>query len=220
MIGPAATPPTQADLGTAITNSPTRRHGRYLPSPDRPRAGPYRDGMLRTGLVLLLAVGLLGAGCSSEQPAPQPSPPSEPPPSSAAPLLTRYPGAELARQPCRALDARDLAALGITEQGTVEDAQNGPTCHWKVADQNVNLDLDVPQARAQDLSKKGRVSKIPVGLHTGVQSEFQNICFIFVPLHDPDRLVGSTTIPEPQGSQSGACPAGAAVVAAALTHLQ
>jgi hypothetical protein len=174
--------------------------------------------MPRSGLLLVLAVTLLGAGCSSEQPT---SPAASPPPSpKAEPLLTKYPRAELARQPCRALDARDLQALGITGKGKEEKSKNGTACHWTLDGQNVSLDLDVPQSQATIFTKNGRVSQVPVGQHLAVQSEFQRICFIFVALDTAEHLVGTTSIAEPGGSQEGACPAGAAVAAAALTHIE
>jgi hypothetical protein len=128
--------------------------------------------------------------------------------------------AELASRPCLALDARDLAALGITSQGKEESGEGGPSCMWLVADQNVSLRVDVPLSYAQTMTKNGRVSQVPVGQHNAVQAEFQRICFIFVAVGDTDHLVGATAIPEPGAPQEGACPAAAAIAAAALTHLE
>lgn len=129
--------------------------------------------------------------------------------------------AELASRPCLALDARDLAALGITSEGKEEASGSDETsCMWLVADQNVSLRVDVPLSYAQTMTKNGRVSQVPVGQHNAVQAEFQRICFIFVAVDDTDHLVGATAIPEPGAAQEGACPAAAAVAAAALTHLE
>jgi hypothetical protein len=126
---------------------------------------------------------------------------------------------ELAVRPCLALDPHDLAALGITAPGTAESGKNGPSCTWKVAGQNVDLDLDVALSYAQTMTKGGRVTQVPVGQHSAVQAEFQRICFIFVAVDEVEHLIGATTIPEPGAPQEGACPAGASVVAAALTHI-
>jgi uncharacterized protein DUF3558 len=199
--------------------------------------------MVRPLLVPLLAV----AGCMSEQAAPPPSPaapppsPAAPPPSSAPPLvaspsvalpsvappspsdpplITRYAQATLARHPCRALDPRDLAALGITGRGKEESSKNGAACHWKLAGQNVSLDLDVPESFAKLMTKGGRITQVPVGRHNAVQAEFQRICFVFVAIDDVDHLVSATSIPDRAVAQDGTCAAGAAVVAAALTHLE
>ncbi|QWF84478.1 hypothetical protein HUW46_07928 [Amycolatopsis sp. CA-230715] len=179
----------------------------------------------------MLALLAGSAACSSTQPAPPPpsSPSSSPAPaappvseaaSTTAPQVSKYPKAQLATQPCLALDARDLVALGVTGQGRVEGAAKGPTCHWKVAGQNVNLDLDVPLSDAKVFTKNGRVSQVPVGTHQAVQAEFQRICFIFVAVGEADHLVGTTTIPDREAPQEGICPAGAAVAAAALTHIE
>jgi hypothetical protein len=179
--------------------------------------------MPRSVLLVVFAVTLLGAGCSGEQttpPAKSPPPPAPSPSAEAEPLLTKYPRAELARRPCRALDARDLPALGITGKGKEEKSKNGTACHWKLDGQNVSLDLDVPQSQAKIFTTNGRLSQVPVGQHLAVQSEFQRICFIFVALDTVENLVGTTSIPEPGGSQEGTCPAGAAVAAAALTHIE
>lgn len=70
------------------------------------------------------------------------------------------------------------------------------------------------------MTKNGRVSQVPVGQHSAVQAEFQRICFIFVGVTDEDHLVTTTTIPDPGAAQDGACPAGASVAAAALTHIR
>ncbi|GAB3572317.1 hypothetical protein GCM10027445_29410 [Amycolatopsis endophytica] len=128
--------------------------------------------------------------------------------------------AELAQQPCRALDDRDLAALGITGPGREEAGEDGPSCRWLVGDQNVSLRLAVPLSYAQTMTRGGRTSQVPVGQHSAVQAEFQRICFTFVAVDDVGQLVGATAIPEPGAAQEGACPAGASVAAAALTHLE
>jgi hypothetical protein len=149
--------------------------------------------------------------------------PSAPPPvapPSAPPLITSYPQATLARQPCRALDRRDLAVLDVTGRGKAETSKNGTSCHWKVAGQNVSLDLDVPESFAKTMTKGGRVTQVPVGRHNAVQAEFQHICFVFVAIDDVDHLVSATSIPDPGVSQEGTCAAGAAVVAAALSHIE
>ncbi|WP_203897587.1 DUF3558 family protein [Virgisporangium aliadipatigenens] len=166
------------------------------------------------------ALSLLAGGCAGgPDPRTPPSAQSTPAPSAspAAPQPRRYPRAELAAQPCLALDDRDLAALGIGAAGTEE---SGPTCTWKLAGQNVSLDLDVELSFAEQMTAGGRVTQVSVGRHNGVQAEFQRICFTFVALDAVDDLVGATTIPEPGAPQEGACPAGAAVLAAALTHVE
>lgn len=173
-------------------------------------------------------MSLLVTGCSTEHtgspvPASQLSSPqsasSTTPASPSAPKLSKYPKAELAQRPCLALDERDLVALGVTGEGREEPGDNGPSCVWNIAGQNVNLHLDVPLSHAQTMTKGGRLSQVPVGSHQAVQAEFQRICFIFVAVDEADHLVGTTTIPEPHAPQEGACPAGASV-AAALTHIQ
>ncbi|MEU6717044.1 DUF3558 family protein [Nonomuraea sp. NPDC046802] len=187
----------------------------------RPRAGRSRR---KAGLALVLAVSLPSAGCSSGQPGPRPSSPHPTSSASAsvsdAVQLSKYTQKQLASRPCLALDARDLAALGISDQGEQESGKNGPTCSWKLAGQNVSLALDLPLSYARTMTKDGRVTQVPVGLHMAVQAEYQGICFIFVAVDDADRLIGTTTIPEPGVSQGTTCPAGAAVAAAALTHIR
>lgn len=91
---------------------------------------------------------------------------------------------------------------------------------WLMGDQNVSLLVDVPLSYAQTMTKGGRVSQVPVGEHYATQAEFQHICFVFVAVADTDHLVNATAIPEPGAPQEGACPAAAAVAAAALTHIQ
>jgi hypothetical protein len=186
--------------------------------------------------VLVLAVSLLSAGCSSGQGAPRPSSPhptsstsasasasssaSSSASASAAPPPSKYTQAQLAARPCLALDGHDLAALEISGRGKQESGKHGPTCHWKLAGQNVSLALDLPLSYAKTMTKNGRVSQVPVGQHKAIQAEFQRICFIFVAVHDVNRLIGTTTIPEPGVSQDATCPAGASVAAAALTHIR
>ncbi|MGP4010656.1 DUF3558 family protein [Streptomyces sp. 4N124] len=183
-------------------------------------------------------MSLLSAGCSSEQGAQRPSSPRPTPssstsasaatPSSAATSSSpsapaqpsKYTQTQLAARPCDALDERDLAALGISGRGTQESGKHGPTCHWKLGGQNVSLALDLPLSYAKTMTKNGRVTQVPVGQHKAIQAEFQGICFIFVAVHDVDRLVGTTTIPEPGEPQDTTCPAGASVAAAALTHIR
>ncbi|WP_217170184.1 DUF3558 family protein [Streptomyces sp. AC512_CC834] len=173
---------------------------------------------------------LLGTGCSSGQGTPRSSSPhptsssaaatsSSASPSAAA-QPSKYSQGQLASQPCLALDEHDLAALGITGRGEEESGKNGPTCRWKLAGQNVSLGLDLPLSYAKTMTKNGRVTQVPVGQHKAIQAEFQRICFIFVAVHDTDRLVGTTTIPEPGEPQDTTCPAGASVAAAALTHIR
>ncbi|MFI5549042.1 DUF3558 family protein [Streptomyces sp. NPDC051738] len=198
----------------------------------RPRGGRSRR---KAGLVLVLAVSLPSAGCSSGQGAPQPSSSSHPAPSASSPSSaspsssssasasqqpSKYTQAQLAARPCLALDGRDLAALEISGRGKQESGKHGPTCHWKLAGQNVSLALDLPLSYAKTMTKNGRVTQVPVGQHQAIQAEFQRICFIFVAVHDVDRLIGTTTIPEPGVSQDATCPAGASVAAAALTHIR
>lgn len=186
--------------------------------------------------MLVLAVSLLGAGCSSRQAAPRPS--SSRPASSASSAATsspsasatsspsaasqpsKYTQAQLASRPCLALDERDLAALGISGRGKQEAGKHGAACAWKLEGQNVSLALDLPLSYARTMTKNGRVTQVPVGKHKAVQAEFQGICFIFVAVHDVNRLIGTTTIPDPGESQDGTCPAGASVAAAALTHIR
>jgi hypothetical protein len=171
--------------------------------------------------VLVLAVGLAGAGCSGGQAPPVTAPSATAPSASpSASLLTRYPQAELAQRPCLALDARDLAALGVTGPGKEESGEHGPSCTWNLAGQNVSLDLDVATSFAKTMTEGGRVSQVPVGQHSAVQAEFQRICFTFVAVDALDHLIGTTSIPDPGAPQEGACPAGASVLAAALTHLR
>ncbi|GHH87564.1 hypothetical protein GCM10018793_63840 [Streptomyces sulfonofaciens] len=188
--------------------------------------------------MLVLALSVLGAGCSdggtaARPPSPRPtasssvsaSPPASPsgspaPPPSTAPRPSRYTQAKLASRPCLALDGHDLAALGISGRGKQESGRNGAVCEWKLAGQNVGLALDLPLSYARTMTKGGRVSQVPVGQHKAVQAEFQKICFIFVAVHDVHRLIGTTTIPDLGVSQEGTCPAGASVAAAALTHIR
>ncbi|WP_399887335.1 DUF3558 family protein [Streptomyces sp. BBFR51] len=181
----------------------------------------------------VVAVGLLSAGCSGGQGTPgssstqptstsvaTPSATAAPSSPSAEAQPSKYSQAQLASQPCLALDGHDLAALGITGRGEQESGKNGPTCRWKLAGQSVNLGLDLPLSYAKTMTKNGRVTQVPVGQHKAIQAEFQRICFIFVAVHDTDRLVGTTTIPEPGEPQDTTCPAGASVAAAALTHIR
>jgi hypothetical protein len=189
---------------------------------------PRLDAHRVSALVLLFTAGFFGAGCSGGQ-APPPSPATAPASSTAPPSTTpsatvsqpaKYARTELAQRPCLALDARDLAALGIAGQGEEEATRNGPSCHWKLAGQNVDLQLDAPLSYAQTMTRNGRVTQVPVGPHMAVQAEFQRICFVFVAVDRPDHLVAATTIPDPGVPQDGTCRAGAAVAAAALTHLR
>ncbi|WP_406218257.1 DUF3558 family protein [Streptomyces canus] len=189
----------------------------------RPRGGRSRQ---KAGLVLVLAVSLLSAGCSSGQGAPRPSSPhptssvsaSSSPSAGAQP--SKYTQTQLASRPCDALDGHDLAALGISGRGKQESGKHEPMCHWKLAGQNVSLALDLPLSYAKTMTRNGRVAQVPVGQHKAIQAEFQGICFIFVAVHDVNRLIGTTTIPDAGVSQEGTCPAGASVVAAALTHIR
>ncbi|MFI6735061.1 DUF3558 family protein [Nonomuraea sp. NPDC050451] len=187
----------------------------------RPRGGHSRR---KAGLVPVLVVSLLSAGCSSGQAGPRPSSPhptsSPSAPTSTAAQLSKYTQAQLASRPCLALDGHDLAALGIRGRGKQESGKHGATCVWNVAGQNVSLALDLPLSYARTMTKNGRVSQVPVGQHKAVQAEFQGICFIFVAVDDVDRLIGTTTIPDPGVSQDATCPAGASVAAAALTHIR
>ncbi|MDL4818542.1 DUF3558 family protein [Actinomadura opuntiae] len=181
-----------------------------------------RSALVIAGYVVL-AVSMFGAGCSDGHNSPRASsstPSSSPPVSPSGPQLRRYPLDQLKQQPCLSLDARDLAALGAAGQGKEESGRSGKSCLWKLAGQNVTLDLDVPLSYAKTMTKHGRVSQVPVGHHTAVQSEFQHICFIFVAVNDPEHPVGTTTIPELGAPQEGACQAGASVAAAALTHVE
>ncbi|CAL9554153.1 DUF3558 family protein [Streptomyces sp. enrichment culture] len=185
-------------------------------------------------------MSLLCAGCTSEQgdtarsSSPRPatsassassspatstsaSPSSSP---SAAARPAKYSQAQLASRPCLALDEHDLAGLGIGGRGKQESGKHGPTCLWNVAGQNVSLALDLPLSYAKTMTKNGRLTQVPVGQHRAVQAEFQRICFVFVAVHDVDRLVGTTTIPEPDEPQDTTCRAGASVAAAALTHIR
>ncbi|WP_210573086.1 DUF3558 family protein [Streptomyces sp. GESEQ-4] len=182
--------------------------------------------------MLVLAVSLLSAGCASDQSTPRSSSPSPtssvsssapaatPSSPSAAAQPTKYTQTQLAARPCDALDERDLAALGITGRGTQESTKHGPKCHWNLGGQNVSLALDLPLSYAKTMTKNGQVTQVPVGQHKAIQAEFQRICFIFVAVDDVDRLVGTTTIPEPGEPQDTTCPAGASVAAAALTHIR
>jgi hypothetical protein len=205
-----------------------------MPRFDLDRRSPGRRTGRTAALVLVVAVSLLSAGCSSEQaaqrssssptasasstaPSPSPSASSSPP---AAAQPTKYTQTQLAARPCDALDERDLAALGISGPGTQESGKPGPSCHWKLGGQNVSLALDLPLSYAKTMTKNGQVTQVPVGQHKAIQAEFQRICFIFVAVHDVDRLVGTTTIPEPGEPQDTTCPAGASVAAAALTHIR
>lgn len=212
---------SQAAAGPVPTGRPY--HAWMLPFVlDQRRRGGHSRG--KAGLLLVLAVSLLGTGCSQGQPQSRPSPShrtaSPSASASAAPRPSKYTQAQLASRPCLALDAHDLAALGIRTPGKRESGKNGAECSWKLAGQNVGLDLDVPESYARTMTKHGRVSQVPVGQHEAVQSEFQGICFIFVAVHDVNHLLGTTTIPDPGVSQEGTCPAGASVAAAALTHIR
>ncbi|MCF2129406.1 DUF3558 family protein [Strepomyces sp. STD 3.1] len=211
-----------------------------MPRLDSEQQYPRSRGSRKlAGLAFVVAVGLLGAGCSGGQtgkasptspvssspaaspslsPTPSPSPAATTSASAAAPRT--YTQKELASRPCQALDARDLAALGIKGRGKQEVGDHGASCMWKLAGQSVSLAVDLPLSYARTMTKNGRVSQVPVGQHNAIQAEFQNICFIFVAVDDIDRLVGTTTIPERGVSQDGTCPAGASVAAAALTHLR
>lgn len=221
---PSATPVSKGGRSGRV---PARRHYRAdMPRFDldqRPRGGRSRR---KVGLVLVLAVSLLSAGCSSGQGAPRPSSPhptssasaSSSPSAGAQP--SKYTQTQLASRPCDALDGHDLAALGISGRGKQESGKHGPMCHWKLAGQNVNLALDLPLSYAKTMTKNGRVTQVPVGQHKAIQAEFQGICFIFVAVHDVNRLIGTTTIPDAGVSQEGTCPAGASVAAAALTHIR
>jgi hypothetical protein len=176
----------------------------------------------RIGLAFVFVASLLGAGCSTPQagspaPAPRTSPSrttSSAPPTT--PQVTKYTQTELARHPCDALNAYDLAALGIAAPGTVE----GTACHWILDNENVDLDPDSPESYAQTMTKNGRITQVPVGQHEAVQAEFQGICFVFIAVNSVDHLVSATAIPTKAGSQDDACPAAASVAAAALTHIQ
>lgn len=180
--------------------------------------------MLRR-LAIILTMAVLCAGCSTVRagiPVPPPKSSSSPTTTTAPSTsqLSTYSQAQLAQTPCDALDTHDLVALGVTGQGKQEAGKDGAACEWRIADQNVSLQLDAPLSYAQTMTKDGRVSQVPVGQHEAVQAEFQGICFIFVALSDVDHLVAATAIPVPGGSQDGACPAAASVAAAALTHIQ
>jgi hypothetical protein len=194
-----------------------------------------------SGVVVSLVVGLFLAGCSegesglpqastsqsagttasspstSSIPSSTPSPTKAPAPT--APLLAKYTRAQLIKKPCLSLDSRDLVALGA-KRGTVSAAKDGPDCQWQVGRQHVYLDLNSPLSFAKTMTNKGRVTQVPVGSHMAVQSEFQRICFIFVGITDTQHLVAATAIPDRGAPQEGACPAAAAVTAAALTHLK
>ncbi|MFI5912442.1 DUF3558 family protein [Dactylosporangium sp. NPDC051541] len=179
-----------------------------------------RDVCLCLRLAIALTAALLGAGCSRAQPVRTPVPPApSASASSAAPQPSGYPQADLAEQPCRALGADELATLGIDAPGQVENSQNGPSCHYKVADQNVGIDLDVPQSFEESRIKDGRVSPVAVGRYMGVQAEYQRICFTFVAVGGPDHQAAATTIPDPGASQDTTCNAGAKVLAAAVAHI-
>jgi len=199
----------------------------------------------KAGGALILALGLVLAGCSGTESSPQQassqqtsstptastataSTPSSPPsasapskpPTVAAPVLAKYTREQLIRKPCLSLDSRDLVALGIARRGKQSPGKSGVSCAWQVGKQYVSLDLNVSLSYAQTMTKNGRVTQVPVGTHSAVQSEFQHICFIFVALTDTAHLVGATAIPNRGAPQEGACPAGAAVTAAALTHIR
>jgi hypothetical protein len=183
------------------------------------------------GATVGVLVFLLGAGCTGRQtdrePPPRSAPPASarlsstaPPTSSKPPHLARYSQAELAKRPCDALDAHDLAAVGVTGHGKEERAKDGKACAWQVGKQHVSLQIDAPLSYARTMAKGGRVSQVPVGQHAAVQAEFQRICFIFVGAHSTDHLVSATAIPDPGAAQDGVCPAGASVVSAALSHIR
>ncbi|WP_230396479.1 DUF3558 family protein [Streptomyces blattellae] len=179
--------------------------------------------------MLAAAVSLLNAGCSNGQGVRSSSPDTtsassasattSPSPSAEA-QVSKYTQAQLAARPCAALDEHDLAALGISGRGTRESGEYGPSCHWKLAGQNVSLALDLPLSYAETMTENGRITQVPVGQHMATQAEFQGICFVFVAVHDTNHLVGTTTIPEPGEPQDTTCPAGASVAAAALTHIR
>lgn len=181
-----------------------------------PKLRPRPAAARLTAGVLMLALLPLCAACSTGPAAPRPS---RSPAASPAPELRKYSLEQLGSQPCLALDARDLAALGITGQGDEESGPGGKTCEWKLAGQNVGLDPDAPLKYAQTMSKGGDNTQMPVGHHMAVESEFQGICFIIVAVHDVNHLLMTTTIPDPGVSQDGTCPAGASVAAAALAHI-
>jgi hypothetical protein len=190
-----------------------------------------------SGVALSLVVGLFLAGCSeSKTGLPQAStsqsvsttassppvtsaPPSPTPPKPTVPLFKKYTRAQLIKKPCLSLDSRDLVALGA-KRGTVSAGKDGPNCQWQVGRQYVYLDLNSPLSFAKTMTNKGRVTQVPVGTHMAVQSEFQRICFIFVGITDTQHLVAATAIPDRGAPQEGACPAAAAVTAAALTHIK
>ncbi|WP_378790258.1 DUF3558 family protein [Nonomuraea fastidiosa] len=137
---------------------------------------------------------------SVPQPVPSSATPSSSSASPSAPLR-KYSLKELRSKPCLALDERDRAALGIKEEGEHSSTKGGEVCRWEVAGQSVSLDLDVPLSFAKTMTKDGRVTQVPVGLHRGIQAEFQRICFIFVAVDDVDHLIGTTTIPDRGVSQ-------------------
>ncbi|MFD4262858.1 DUF3558 family protein [Streptomyces sp. NPDC058534] len=207
-----------------------------MPRLDSEQQYPRSRGSRKlAGLAFVVAVGLLGAGCSTSGQAgtrsstppvssptasQTPAPTSSPSAAASASVPRKYTQKELASRPCQALDARDLAALGIKGRGKQEAGRHGVSCMWKIAGQSVSLAVDLPLSYARTMTKNGRVSQVPVGQHNAIQAEFQRICFIFVAVDDVDHLVGTTTIPERGVSQDGTCPAGASVAAAALTHLR
>ncbi|MEV5330022.1 DUF3558 family protein [Nonomuraea sp. N2-4H] len=185
-----------------------------MPRSGSPRRSWSGLGHLNAGPALALAAVALSADCASGQPAargasPQPVPSSATPSSSSASPSTPSPSAplrkyslkELRSKPCLALDERDRAALGIKEEGEHSSTKGGEVCRWEVAGQSVSLDLDVPLSFAKTMTKDGRVTQVPVGLHRGIQAEFQRICFIFVAVDDVDHLIGTTTIPDRGVSQ-------------------
>ncbi|MFD8382921.1 DUF3558 family protein [Streptomyces sp. NPDC059679] len=163
-----------------------------MPRFDRVQRARRRRSRGKAGLVLVLAVSLLGAGCSSRQAAPRPSSSRPASSSSATPSSSamsspsavsqpgKYTQAQLASRPCLALDERDLAALGISGRGKQEAGKHGAACAWKLYGQNVSLALDLPLSYARPMTKNGRVTQVRVGRHKAVQAEFQGICFIFV----------------------------------------
>lgn len=179
-----------------------------------------RQRRTSVALALVLAMGLLAAGCLGKQDTPRAQASSTKPSASASALVSRYTMDQLATRPCLALDAHDRAALGIAGPGKQDQGGNGAACEWEINGQTVTLELNVPESDAKTFATGGRVTQVPVGQHSAVQVEFQRICFIFVAVHDVDHLVDATAIPKPGSPQEGACPAAASIAAATLTHIE
>jgi len=180
---------------------------------------------MRRILFAVLAVVL--AGCSGEPTATGSAASASRTPATtpSEPLLKTYPEAELRQHPCRALDERDRAALGIAATGKLEPHEGRRSCHWLAGDQTVSLQFGTPLSDARTFTRNGRVTQVSVGQVRGehrmaVQSEFHRICFLFFGLNSTDRLVKVTAIPEPDAPQEGACAAGVAVLRAVLTHVR